>query len=211
MRTLAAATALLALGGLASADGFTTRFGLTGAIEDQGAPGKVEVGPTVAVGVRGGPFVGEVEWAYLSFFEPDTTSAGVQRVGVNLRADVLRRYASHCMFSYACTRGSSLWVDAGVAERFGQWLLDAHDIAPAQSREPEAHVSVGIELDNQVKPMRNGWQLGLRFAVSPRGVGSATSCRTGGVCTTSDAPTTAIDKGGYDDSLLIEWTFLFGG
>ncbi|HEY1813735.1 MAG TPA: hypothetical protein VGG74_15395 [Kofleriaceae bacterium] len=211
MRKLAAATALLVLGGVASADGLTTRFGLTGAIVDQGAPGKFEAGPMVAVGLRGGPFVGEVEWADLSFFEPDTTSNGVQRVGVALRADVLRRYATHCMFRYACTRGSSLWVDAGVAERFGQWLLDAHDIAPAQSREPEAHVSLGIELDNQIRPMRNGWQLGVRFAVSPRGVGNGMSCRSGSDCATFGAATTAIDKGGYDDSLLVEWTFLFGG
>ena len=139
----------------------------------------------VAVGLRGGPFVGEVEWAYLSFFEPDTTSDGVQRVGVTLRADVLRRYTTHCMFRYACTRGSSLWVDAGVAERFGQWLLDAHDIAPAQSREPEAHVSLGIELDNQIRPMRNGWQLGVRFAVSPRGVGRARRAGRAAECETT--------------------------
>ncbi len=210
MRKLAAATALLVLEGVATAGGFTTRFGLTGALEDQGAPGKIEAGPAIAVGLRGGPFVAEVEWAYLSFFEPDTTSAGVQRLGVTLRADLLQSLSTHCMFHYACTRATSLWADAGVGERFGQWLLDAHDIAPANGREPEAHVSLGLEFDNQVWPMRNGWQIGLRFAVSPRGVGQDSTCRTSGECSTSSTATTAIDKGGYDDSMLVEWMFLFG-
>jgi hypothetical protein len=213
MSKLAATTALLVLGaGVAHAGGLTARFGLTGAIDDQAAPGKIEGGPAVGIGVRGGPFVAEVEWAYLSFFDPDTVSGGMQRVGVSLRADVLRSYATHCVFRGACTRASSLWAEIGAGERFGQWELDAHDISPANAREPEAHVSIGFEVDNQIHPMRNGWQMGLRLAVAPRGVGSDTTCRTTGDCsTTSSAPSTAIDKGGYDKALLVEWMFLFGG
>ena len=210
MSKLVAATALLVLSSVAHAGGLTARFGLTGAIDDQAAPGKLEGGPAVGLGWRGGPFVAEVEWAYLSFFDPDTVSDGVQRVGVSLRADVLRSYARHCVFRGACTRASTLWAEIGAGERFGQWQLDAHDIAPANSREPEAHVGIGIELDNQIHPMRNGWQLGLRLAVAPRGVGNDATCRTEGDCTTSSTATTGIDKGGYDKALLVEWMFLFG-
>jgi len=209
MRKLGAVLALVVLEAVATA-GPTMRFGLTGAVVDQGAPGKLEAGPVIALGMRGGPFVGEIEWAYLSFFDPDTVSGGIQRLGVSLRADVLRSYSKHCMFSYACTRASSLWAEIGAGERFGQWALDARDIAPAAGHEPEAHVSIGIELDNQVVPMRNGWQLGVRFAVAPRGVGQDASCR-GSDCTMSaTTATTAVDKGGYDDSVLLEWMFLFG-
>lgn len=63
---------------------------------------------------------------------------------------------------------------------------------------------------NQIWPMRNGWQLGVRFAISPRGVGQASTCRTSGECASSDTPSTAIDKGGYDGSVLVEWMFVFG-
>ncbi len=209
MRKLAAATALLVLGGVANAGGLTARFGLTGAIDDQAAPGKIEGGPAVGLGLRSGPFVVEVEWAYLSFFEPDTVSNGVQRVGVSLRADVLRSYATHCWFRGGCTRATSLWAEVGAGERFGQWQLDAQNIAPANSHEPEAHVAIGIEFDNQIWPMRNGWQLGLRLAVAPRGVGTDATCRTTGDCTMTSSPT-ANDKGGYDKAVLVEWMFLFG-
>jgi hypothetical protein len=211
MRKLGATLALTVLSSVASAGGPTMRFGLTGAITDQGAPGKIEAGPALGLGWRGGPFVAEVEWAYLSFFDADTTtSTGIQRVGVSLRADVLRSYSSHCMFKYACTRASSVWAEIGAGERFGQWILDAHSIAPANGHQPEAHVSIGFELDNQVVPMRNGWQLGLRFAVAPRGVGEDTSCRGTDCSMSYGTPSTAIDKGGYDDSVLVEWMFLFG-
>jgi hypothetical protein len=210
MRKLAAATAVLVLEGVASAGGPTVRFGLTGAAFDRGAPNKIEGGPAVALGLRSGPFVAELEWAYLSFFDIDTTGGGVQRVGVTLRADLLRSYATHCMFHYACTRASSLWADVGAGERFGQWLLDSQNIAPASGHEPELHVSLGVELDNRIVPHRDGWQLGVRFAVSPRGVGQGAACRSGGDCTMTGGPTTAGDRGGYDESLLIEWMFLFG-
>jgi hypothetical protein len=211
MKTLAAATAMLAFTAVANAGGPTARFGLTGAAWDQSAPGKVVGGPELAVGVRGGRFVAELEWAYLSFFDADTTGGGVQRLGVSLRADILRSYATHCIRE-ACTHATTLWADVGAGERFGQWLVDAHTISPAGDREPELHATLGIELDNQAWPMRNGWQLGVRFAVSPRGVGSGTACRTADGCVMAAAgsQTTAADKGGYDDSILLEWMFLFG-
>lgn len=222
MRKLGAvvvAVASFACARAAHADGPTMRLGLTYALHDDGVGNRDVGGPLIALGMRGGPIVVEAEWAYLSFFDVDTANShGVQRVGLSLRADVLRRYATHCLFRFGCTRASSVWVEAGAGERFGQWRIDAADISPASSREPEAHVALGIELDNQAHPMRNGWQLGLRFAMSPRGYGTgALACRAGGgtdcMPTTSspwETPTTAADRGGYDKALLAEWMFLFG-
>jgi hypothetical protein len=187
--------------------GPTMRFGLTGALDDQGAPGKWELGPAVGLGLRGGPFVGEIEWAYLSFFDPDTTGGGVHRLGVSLRADVLRQYGTHCLFRGGCTMAQSLWVEAGAGERIGQWQLDSIHVAPANSMSPEAHVSVGIEINNQIYPMRNGFQLGLRFAVAPRGTDPMSACR--GDCTAMP-PSPNANNGGYDGSVLLEWMFLVG-
>ena len=191
-----------------AAAGPTMRFGLTGAIDDQGAPGKYEVGPLVALGLRAGPFVGEFEWAYLSFFDPDTTDYGIHRLGLSLRADVMRSYSTHCLFRGGCTLAQSLWVEAGAGERFGQWQLDAAHIAPATSRQPEAHVAIGVEIDNQIHPMRNGFQLGLRFAIAPRGSDLDSACRGSSGCDMS-----LVDHGnhgGIDSSVLLEWMFLFG-
>ncbi len=211
------ATMVLSLSTLATA-GPTMRFGLTGALEDQGAPGKYVFGPLVALGLRGGPFVGEVEWAYLSFFDPDTTDGGVHRLGVSLRADLVRTFASHCLFRGGCTRAQSLWVEAGAGERFGRWQLDAAHMAPASDHQPEVHVAAGIELDNQIAPMRNGFQLGVRLAVAPRGYDPASACRSSGGCalgqpvaggSTGNAGNTG-NNGGYDASVLLEWMFFFG-
>ncbi|MEO8552987.1 MAG: hypothetical protein ABI678_23605, partial [Kofleriaceae bacterium] len=189
--------------------GPTMRFGLTGAIEDQGAPGKYVFGPAVALGLRGGPFVGELEWAYLSFFDPDTTDGGIHRLGLSLRADVYRSYATRCIFRGGCTRAQSLWVEAGAGERFGRWHLDAFHMAPASDHQPEAHVSVGIELDNQIQPMRNGFQLGLRVAIAPRGYDPLSDCRTAGGSSCAAAADHG-NHGGIDSSVLLEWMFLFG-
>ncbi|MEO9157349.1 MAG: hypothetical protein ABI591_17170 [Kofleriaceae bacterium] len=201
---------VVTLGARSAGAGPTMRFGLTGAIDDQGAPGKYEFGPLVGLGLRAGPFVGEVEWAYLSFFDPDTTDGGVHRLGVSLRADVLRSYATHCLFRGGCTRAQSLWVEAGAGERFGQWQLDAAHVAPASSHQPEAHVAVGLELDNQIYPMRNGFQLGLRFAIAPRGSDPDSACRGGCTQTMPVGTIETGNHGGYDGSVLLEWMFLFG-
>jgi hypothetical protein len=163
------------------------RFGLTGAIDDQSAPGKLESGPAIGLGLRAGPFVGEVEWAYLSFFDPDTSNYGVHRVGL----------------------AQSVWLEGGFGERLGQWHLDSQHIAPASSRVPEAHLSIGVEIDNQIQPMRNGFQLGVRFAVAPRGTDPMSTCRSSGECTAT--PTSDLsNNGGLDASVLVEWMFLFG-
>ena len=204
-KVLAIAGSILVAG---SADaGPTVRLGITDALADQTAPGKNEIGPMIGLGLRAGRFVGELEWAYLSFFDPDTTEHGVQRLGVSLRADLTpAASATYCKYRYGCTRASSIWGEVGAGERFGQWHLDASHTAPASPREPEAHVSIGFELDNQIRPMRNGWQLGLRFAISPRGADlDVSDCRTsGGTCTMT------TNNGGVDGSVLAEWAFLFG-
>lgn len=201
--------ASLFLASTAATAGPTARFGLTGAIEDQGAPGKYVFGPLVGVGLRGGPFVAEVEWAYLSFFDPDTSEGGIHRFGVSLRADLYRSYATRCVFRGGCTRAQSLWVEAGAGERIGRWHLDAAHSAPADDHQPEAHVGVGIELDNQINPMRNGFQLGLRFAIAPRGNDPLSNCRSDSGSTCMDVSSNA-NRGGIDSSVLVEWMFLFG-
>lgn len=191
----------------AAESGPTMRFGLTGALSNGDAPGKWEAGPAVGLGLRSGRFVGELEYAYLSFFDPDTVGGGVQRVGVSLRADVLRSFATRCLFRGGCTRAQALWVEGGAGERFGQWQLDASHVTPVAEHQPEAHLSLGIELDNQIRPMRNGFQLGVRVAVAPRGTDPLASCRGSGCMPTA---TDATNQGGYATSVLIEWMFLFG-
>ncbi len=207
MKVLAALVGSSLIVATASA-GPTVRFGVTDAITDQSAPGKNEIGPMVGLGLREGRFVGEIEYAYLSFFDPDTTGHGVQRVGLSLRADLVRRYATFCQYKYGCTRMSALWGEIGFGERFGQWLLDSSHIAPATPHQPEAHIAFGFELDNQIEPMRNGWQMGVRFAVIPRGNDPESSCRSssGAECSTAMVTNT----GGLATSVLVEWTFLFG-
>jgi hypothetical protein len=205
----------LAVPTAAGADsGPTTRFGLTGALEDQSAPQEYEAGPMIGVGERLGPLVIEGDYAYLSMFDPDTGSHGMQRLGVNLRADVLRRSNRFCVLGMACTRGASLYAEAGVAERFGQWHLDSVQRYPANGdRATEEHVGVGIELDNHVHPHRYGWQLGVRLAMAPHDpymIDSA--CR--GTCMPATGATTststAAKSGGEDMAVLVEWVFLIG-
>jgi hypothetical protein len=205
-----ASVVALGLGGHALA-GPTVRFGLTGAIADQTAIDKHVMGPAIGIGLRAGPFVGEVEWAYLSFFDPDTTSGGVHRLGVALRADVLRTLGTHCLFRTGCTRAQSLWLEVGAGERLGQWQLDAAHVAPASSHVPEAHLSLGLEIDNQIYPMRNGFQVGVRLAVAPRGSGAMSACRGSGCVTPTSTTGDLGNHGGYDSSVLVEWMFLFGG
>jgi hypothetical protein len=201
--------AALLLSTTAALAGPTARFGLTGALADESAPGKYIFGPAVAVGLRAGPFVGEVEWAYLSFFDPDTTDGGIHRLGLSLRADIYRSYATRCIFRGGCTRAQSLWLEAGAGERLGRWQLDAAHMSPASDHQPEAHVSVGIELDNMIHPMRNGFQFGLRLAIAPRGYDPLSDCRTAGGASCTSA-TDNGNHGGIDSSLLFEWMFLFG-
>jgi hypothetical protein len=193
--------------------GPTMRFGLTGALEDQSAPQESEVGPMIGLGARLGPLVLEGDYAYLSMFDPDTGSHGMQRLGVNLRADVLRRSNYFCVLGMACTRGASLYAEAGIAERFGQWHLDSVQRYPADGdRTTEEHVGVGIELDNHVHPHRYGWQLGVRLAMAPHDPYMIDSACRGscmpGTTTTTTTPTSKT--GGQDLAVLLEWVFLLG-
>jgi hypothetical protein len=110
----------------------------------------------------------------------------------------------------ACTRGASVYGEAGVAERFGQWHLDAVNRSPADGdRVREVHIGAGIELDNHIRPYRYGWQLGIRLAVAPHDpLEVDPSCR--GTCMSSSGTSTTSNKGGMDRAVLIEWTFLIG-
>jgi hypothetical protein len=181
------------------------RFGLTGALADQGAPSQTPFGPTIALGARLGPVVGEVDYAYLSFVDPETVDGGMHRLGINLRADLYRDTNRPCFIGLACTKAVTLYAEAGAGMRYGQWALDSMRRAPATSdRQREAHLGFGIALDNQLQPTRLGWQLGFRVAAAPRD-DLMLACR--GASCASDG----LDRSGkIDYSFLFEWTFLIG-
>ena len=202
------AFAVLALGApiRAAEAGPTMRFGLTMAALDESAPEQREIGPMIGVGARLGPVLLEVDYALLSFMEPDVSRGGMHRVGANLRADLYRRTNHQCISRLlACTRGTSVYAQAGVAMRYGQWHLDADTREPATSRQREAHVGLGFELDNKIVPYRYGWQFGVRFALAPRS-DLAVACRSSGGC----AGLSSDEVTGYDRAVLVEWTFLIG-
>jgi len=182
--------------------GPAVRFGLTFALVDEGAPGQHELGPFIGLGARLGPALVEADYAYLSFMEPDTGPGGMHRVGVNLRADLYRNTERPCLPRIACTRALGVYAEIGGAMRYGQWHLDAHTISPRTDRQREAHVGIGIELDNTLVPTRHGWQLGLRFAVAPRD-DIDFACR-GTSCDLREP-----DRA-YDRAVLVEWSFLIG-
>jgi hypothetical protein len=201
---------LLAAAGTATA-GPTTRFGLTMAASDQSAPGETELGPTIALGEIMGPLTLEVDYAYLSFMDTHTEHDGMQRLGVNLRAEVYRVSADRCRRFFACTRGSALFVEGGVAERYGQWHIDSLTTSPNDSeRAREAHVGIGIELDNRLVPYRYGWQFGVRLAVTPHDPLMDASCRSTTCATPASSGGTTAASGGTDKAVLLEWTFLVG-
>ena len=181
------------------------RFGLTGALADQGAPSQTPFGPTIALGARLGPIVGEVDYAYLSFVDPETVDGGMHRLGFNLRGDLYRDTNRPCFAGLACTKGLTLYAELGAGMRYGQWALDSMRRSPSASdRQREAHLGFGIALDNQIKPTRLGWQLGFRVAAAPRD-DLMLACR-GATCTSD-----GIDRSGeIDYSFLFEWTFLIG-
>lgn len=213
MKTLGLAGALLLATAATVSAGPTTRFGLTYAASDQAAPGETELGPTVALGERLGPLTLEADYALLSFMGSPTSDGAMQRLGLNVRADLYRVTADHCRRFFACTRGSSLFVEAGAAERYGQWHLDSlHDSPDVGTRSHEGHVGVGIELDNRVVPYRYGWQFGIRLAMAPHDpLMEDASCRST-TCATPASGATATTHGssGTDKAVLLEWTFLVG-
>jgi len=182
------------------------RFGLTGALADQGAPSQTPFGPTIALGARLGPVLGEVDYAYLSFVDPETVDGGMHRLGINLRADLYRDTDRPCMWSVACTKAFSVYAELGAGMRYGQWALDSMRRSPSTSdRQREAHIGVGFSLDNQIHPTRLGWQLGFRLAAAPRD-DLMLACRGGASCASD-----GIDRSGeIDYSFLFEWTYLIG-
>jgi hypothetical protein len=200
---------VLATGSVTAQAGPTVRFGLTGAVEDQAAPSELELGPMVGAGMRFGPVIVDADYTYLSFFEHDVGAGGMQRVGVNLRADLMRTYHRSCYVGLGCVGGTALYIEAGVAERFGQWHLDAVERSPAGTdRTHEEHVGAGIELDNSLEPHHHGWQLGARLAITPHD-----PLQIDGTCRGSCMPVGGklpMSSGGQDYAFLLEWMFLFG-
>jgi hypothetical protein len=171
--------------------GPAVRYGVTFAVEDQGAPLQHQFGPMLGLGVPLGPFTAEVDYAYLSFMEPDVLDGGMHRLGANVRAQLFRS-----------SRTTRFYAQAGAAMRYGRWHLDAKTVAPAHSdRQREAHLGLGLELVNQFGKTRYGWMFGLRLAAAPRD-DLMLACRGSG-CSSTD------DRGGETDlALLIEWTFV---
>jgi hypothetical protein len=207
-----AAAVLFVLAGVAEA-GPTARVGITYGLLDQGGPDEVKVGPMVAFGQRLGILVGELEWSYLSFFDPNASTGGVHRLGVTLRADLYRtQFMRTCpgepASDYTCAHGNAIYAEAGAAERFGRWTVDATRVTPATTPQPEAHIGLGFEMDNRLGYRRDGWQLGVRFALAPADQLVATSCRSSGGAGCSGAMLES--GGGLEKSLYVEWMFLFG-
>jgi len=193
----ATALSVILLSGVAYAAP-SVRFGVTSAVHDPDASGHFELGPMVGLGARFGRFLGEVDYAYLSFIDPDTQGGEVQRLGANLRFDVDRTMLQ-CT-RYACTRATSFYVEAGAAERYGHWFIDDAHVAPLTSPTPEVHLGLGLEWDNQITPHRNGWQFGLRLALTPNDA-EPVALRSG-----SSSPSTS----GTNASVFVEWMYLLG-
>jgi hypothetical protein len=205
---------LVGLSSVAQADGVTARFGMTfSPFADEAVPQDVhEIGPLVAIGERLGPFVGEVEWAYLSLFDPMASPEGVHRLGVTLRADIWRNNqligCSDPNIMTSCTHAKGLYVEAGAAERFGRWIVRPTEMVPATSPQPELHVGAGFEMNNEMHPHRHGWQLGLRFAVAHGDAVEPVACRTTtGTCVNGS---TIATTGALERAVFVEWMFLLG-
>ncbi len=183
----------------------SVRFGLTGALLDQGAPQQTPFGPTIALGARLGPVTGEVDYAYLSFVDPETID-GMHRLGVNVRAELYRDEDRPCLGGIACTKAVTIYGELGAGMRYGQWALDSMRRSPSTSdRQREAHLGVGVAFDNELQPHRLGWQLGFRLAAAPRD-DLMLACRGGDSCSAD-----GVDRSGaIDYSFLFEWTYLIG-
>jgi hypothetical protein len=176
------------------------RFGLTFGV-DRNAPEAHEVGPAVALGARLGRFGGEINYAYLSVFDMDTS---IHRVGVALRADLYRRHARPCVVR-RCIHTSAIYGELGAAERFGTWrtgeMLDRYE----SGRRPELQVALGYEIRDSFAIQRAAWQIGLRFSVARRDPFLSPICR--GVSCKVAMPASS----GLAESVMLEWMFLLGG
>jgi hypothetical protein len=183
--------------------GPTARLGITYGVAEPTLPEAHEIGPMVGLGYRFlGSVVAEIDYAYLSLLDPDTSSGGVHRIGGLVRADLWRDQNRPCIPHIACTRAMSFYAEAGIAERIGSWQLDAHTIAPLDGKQTEGHVGFGLEIDNELSPNRNGWQLGVRFVGAPRDQMDFL-CRGSGCPVGSNS--TAMDR-----SVLVDVGWVFG-
>jgi hypothetical protein len=183
--------------------GPTARVGITYGVAEPTLPEAHEIGPMVGLGYRFlGSVVAEIDYAYLSFLDPDTSGGGVHRIGGLVRADLWRDANRPCIPLIACTRAMSFYAEAGIAERIGSWQLDAHTIAPLDGRQTEGHVGFGLEIDNELSPHRNGWQFGVRFVGAPRDQMDFL-CRGSGCPVGSNS--TAMDR-----SVLVDVGWVFG-
>lgn len=179
------------------------RFGVTTALHDPDASGHFELGPMLGLGVRLGRFLIDADYAYLSFIDPDTRGGSVQRLGANLRFDVVR--SLHNCTRYACTRATSFYVEAGAAERYGHWFIDDLHVAPLTSPTPEVHFGLGFEWDNEITPHRNGWQFGLRVALTPKDAEPDLA-----IAARSSTMQPSSSDSGTNASVFVEWMYLLG-
>jgi hypothetical protein len=190
----------------AATAGPTTRFGLSFGLGEENAPDQFPIGPVVGLGTRVGPVLAEVDYAYL-IIAPDTASGSMHRLGFNVRADLYRDTDRPCTLVFGCTRAMSVYGEAGVAMRYVSWDMGYGVVD--RYRQREAHLGVGIELDNQIAPKRYGWQFGVRIAFAPSvAVGG---CRSEAPCTLArtSEPQPATGSS-IDMSMLVESSFLIG-
>lgn len=168
------------------------RFGLTFGV-DHNAPEAHEAGPMLGVGASTGPFTGEVNYTYLSWFGYGQT---IHRLGVLLRSDLYRQGTR--------TRRLGSWAlfgEVGAARKWGFWRID-DVIGDYTSRQNELHVGFGFELLDRAN--RAAWQVGLRFGVARRDPVLAMACRGSGTCSDSMMP----DSSGLAETIMLEWTWL---
>lgn len=187
MRKIASSLVVLcALAGVAAAEPLL-RFGLTSGA-DRNTPEGVQMGPLFAVGATAGAFTGEVNYAYLSFFDPATR---IHRAGVTLRMEVAR-WLANPRNGYT----KSIYLEAGAGKRWGSWLVNEMT-ATYSTGQGEVHIGVGHQLANK-------WQLGLRLGASRVHPELGTTCR--GISCMATMPV----SGGIAQSVMLEWMFLLG-
>jgi hypothetical protein len=199
LRTAAISTAVCAaMVSTASADP-TFRAGLTLGLHDDVAPEANVVGPVAGLGYRWSALQLEADYAWLSFQDMATVHGGVHRVGVLARVELLRHVRP------ATGEGHALYAEVGVGERLGRWEIDATHVAPASGEQKEAHLGLGLSIDNRSRSPGYGWLLGVRFVVSPHDASFDAVCR--GTCPDGDSSSTSS---GTDKAVLLEASVVIG-
>jgi hypothetical protein len=163
----------------------TLRFGLTSGA-DRNTPEGAQIGPHVGLGARSGQFVGEVNYAYLSFLDPYSS---IHRAGVALRMEVARWIANP-----SGTYTKAIYLEVGAGKRWGTWRINEMTNAYA-NQQYEAHLGFGYELSRS-------WQLAVRLGGSRRHPELGTTCRGVGCTVMEGTP------GGIAQSVMFEWMFL---